>query len=158
MKKIVIAVMAIFAYALIADSAMAATVTGNLNVTTSVAASCRVTGTVGVAFAAYDPTDPAADPAGTGSFTFRCVKSTPYDLHIVRTNNMTGVPTPDLLAYTIYSDAGRTALWASSSVLPFDFTAGDNLPVTANIYGKIAALQNVAVGAYSETVTVTVTY
>ena len=62
------------------------------------------------------------------------------------------------LLYTIYSDAGRTALWASSSVAPFDFSAVDNAPVTANIYGKIAALQDVAVGAYSETVTVTVTY
>lgn len=159
MKKIVIAVMAIFAYVLIADSAMAAAASGTLDVTASVAASCNVTGTTNVAFGAYDPTSGVDNIAGAGSFSFRCVKDTPFQLDIARNDIMTSGA--NNLAYTLYSDAPRTVAWADG-VPAADpgglVTVPSNAIITRDIYGKIAALQDVPAGAYSETVTVNVTY
>lgn len=165
MKKIVIAVIAIFAYALIADSAMAATAINTLDVTASVAESCSVTSTVNVAFGAYDPMSGADNIAGAGSFNFRCVKgATPIQLHIVRTGNMTNGVDP--LAYTLYSDAARSIAWASAAAAPPNDSLDNPVPTTAVsngvktmlVLGKIVAGQDVGVGAYTETATVTVTY
>ena len=159
MKKILIAIMAIFAYVLIADSAMALSDTGTLDVTASVAASCRVTGTTDVAFGAYDPTDPVDNSAGAGDFSFRCVKDTAFTLDIARTGDMTDGT--DLLAYTLYSNGARTVAWANgvpSADPAGESPAASNAVKTRGVYGKIAALQDVQVGAYTETVTVTVTY
>ena len=161
MKKIVVAIIAILAYVFVADSAMAATAADVLNVTASVAASCRVTSTANVAFGAYDPTDPVDNSAGAGNFKFRCVTGTAFTMHIARTGNMTGVPVADLLAYTLYSDVGRTAPWANgvpAADPASESPAGSNAEKTRGVYGKIVALQDVAVGAYAETVTVTVTF
>src|SRR3990172_12975052 len=134
MKKIVVAIIAILAYVFVADSAMAATAADVLNVTASVAASCRVTSTANVAFGAYDPTDPVDSSAGAGNFKFRCVTGTAFTMHIARTGNMTGVPVADLLAYTLYSDAPRTVLWAIAAAAPpagIATPALNNLEVTA---------------------------
>lgn len=159
MKKIVMAIMAIFAYVFVADSAMALP-TMPLDVTASVVASCNVTSTANVAFGAYDPINTADNIVGAGTFTFRCVKNTGFQLHIARTGNMTDGT--DNLAYTLWSDALRTASpWASAAAAPpapIVTPSPSNAPVTANVYGRIAALQDVGVGAYIETVTATITY
>ena len=162
MKKVIMAVMAIFAYALIADSAIAATTTGTLDVTASVAASCTVISAANVPFGAYDPTAPYGGVglvAGPFAFTFRCVKSTNYKLHIARNNSMTSGA--DTLAYNLYTDAGTSSPWASTAPVGWDVAspALNNGVISKDIYGKILPYENAAVAAlYSETVTVTVTY
>ena len=157
--------MAIFAYVLIADSAMAASpATGTLPVTATVANSCTVTGTTAVAFGAYDPLNAADNIAGAGDFTFRCIKGTLFTMHITRNNIM--VNGANNLLYTIYSDSARTVAWASAAAAAPNDSAGNpvvspsvsNVAKTMGIFGKIAALQDVATGNYSETITVSVNY
>lgn len=66
----------------------------------------------------------------------------------------------DLLAYNLFTNAARTSIWG-------DGTGGTgtvtqrvfrNTPAIVTIYGRMAAGQNVRVGTYSETVTVTINW
>ena len=157
MKKVLIAVMAILAYAFVADSAMAATVTGTLDVTASVAASCRVTGTANVAFATpYDPTDPGVNDSGQGSFGFRCVRDTSYTLQITGNTGMVGSVTGHNLPYGLYSDVARGVDWAT---LTAPFVAVSNALDTRQIYGRILAGADVGADVlYTDNVTVNVNY
>ena len=156
MKKVLI-VLVTMVFVLATTSAFAATATQGLLVSANVAASCRITSVTDVTFLTpYDPTDPVPNDSGTGDFTFRCTRGTSYDLYIA------GLPREmtdgtDLLSYELYQDAARTSAWPSA--LPgVGGVSANNAPVTRNIYGRIAALQDVGVGAYSQTVTITVEY
>lgn len=63
------------------------------------------------------------------------------------------------LMYGIYTDAARTTVWgdgANGTVQKFGLGIGSVQPI--QMYGRIAAEQNSPVGAYSDTLTVTVTY
>ena len=152
---LILMAMAIVAFA---GTAMAATATGTLDVTASVASTCNVTSTTDVAFGSYDPTSGTDDTDGSGSFSFRCTKNNAFQLHIARTDNMNNGT--DNLAYVLYSDAGRTTAWAIAAAADpaGESPAGSNAVKTRDVYGKIPALQDVSAGAYTETVTVTVTY
>jgi len=136
-------------------SALADTDTGALDVTATVISTCRVASTSNIAFGDYDPTDPADNIAGTGYGRFRCTKSTSYGTYIDRTNTMTDGT--DNLTYELYSDAGRSSVYPSASV-GTPSSAASNAVIQADIFGKIAALQNVQAGSYTESVTFTVEY
>jgi spore coat protein U-like protein len=56
---------------------------------------------------------------------------------------------PDLLAYNIFVDAARTTVWISGVSVP----SGNTL--TVPFYGRIFPLQDVSVGAYTDTLVVT---
>ncbi|MBS0288665.1 MAG: spore coat protein U domain-containing protein [Proteobacteria bacterium] len=67
------------------------------------------------------------------------------------------------LNYNLYTSATYAQVWgdgSGSTVIVSDAYILSLLSVTRNytVYGKIPALQNVAVGAYSDTITVTVEY
>lgn len=136
-----------------AAAAMAATDTGTLDVTATVITACRVSSTDDVDFGNYDPTDPSDNTAGVGYGRFRCTKGTSYGTYIDRTNTMTDGT--DNLTYELYSDAGRSSVYPSSSAGTPD-TAASNAVIQADIYGTIGALQDVQAGSYAETVTFTV--
>jgi spore coat protein U-like protein len=66
----------------------------------------------------------------------------------------------ELLNYNLFTNAARTTIWG-------DGTAGTsrvsrnlrrNQPVNLTVYGRIPAGQDVRIGSYSETLTVTITY
>ena len=67
------------------------------------------------------------------------------------------------LAYNLYTNAARTAIWgngsAGTSVLNDGYLLG-LFTVTQNysVYGRVVAGQNVPPGAYSDTIVVTVNY
>ena len=67
---------------------------------------------------------------------------------------------PHSLAYNVYLDAARTIVWGdgsngTSAYGPVKPNPGTN---TVWIYGRIFARQNVTVGTYSDTLTVTIVY
>jgi spore coat protein U-like protein len=67
------------------------------------------------------------------------------------------------LRYQIYRDAARTQVWGDGTSSTFTVTDGYLLslvPVMRNYtaYGQLLALQQVAPGSYTDTVTVLVTY
>lgn len=68
------------------------------------------------------------------------------------------------MAYQVYMDAARTLVWGDGTG-GSSFNIGGYLlavlvPVTTNytVYGRITALQNVYAGAYTDTLTILVTY
>lgn len=66
------------------------------------------------------------------------------------------------LYYNIYSDAGHNTVWGDGTsgapILQVPLNGLLNFTSTATAYGRIPALQNVAVGSYADTLTITVTY
>lgn len=63
--------------------------------------------------------------------------------------------------YSIYSDASRTRNWAEGSTAPQlptgTLQAHESKPLRFTLYGRIPPLQNANVGAYHDTLAITVT-
>ncbi|MEK7314534.1 MAG: spore coat U domain-containing protein [Deltaproteobacteria bacterium] len=130
--------------------------TAPLTIRVNVIPSCSVTGTTAVSFGVYDPLNAVDNIAGAGNFTFNCGISTLYQLHIAGVRQMND-GLGNLIDYGLYTDAGRTSVWPSSTPsAETGVTAG--APVTRDVFGRIFAGQDVPIGAYLSTVTVTVTY
>jgi hypothetical protein len=73
-------------------------------------------------------------------------------------NGGTG-PTLSLIPYQIYKDAAGTAIWASGPTTTQPFTSDQQSTASFTAHSKIAAnVQGTAVGNYTDTVIVTVTY
>lgn len=164
--KLLVALLA--ASAGIAD---AATTTANLSVTATVSASCLVT-TGAVAFGAYTASSGSPTDA-TGAVNVTCTTGTTYSIALdagtypsspgdASARRMSD-GSSHYLAYSLYLDSGRTTLWGDgsngTSVNPTSgsFT-GDGSAQGRTVYGRVPANQYVTPGAYSDTVTATVTY
>lgn len=154
-----------------AGSADAATTTANLSVTATVSASCSVT-TSAVAFGAYTASSGSANDA-SGAVTVTCTSGTTYSVALdagaypstagdASTRRMSD-GSSHYLSYSLYLDSGRTTLWGDgangTSVNPASGTfTGDGSAQGRTVYGRVPANQYVTPGAYSDTVTATVTY
>ncbi|HXS20313.1 MAG TPA: spore coat protein U domain-containing protein, partial [Steroidobacteraceae bacterium] len=78
--------------------------------------------------------------AGSGTLTSRVMKSGGSQLD-----------------YNLYTNSTHTTIWGDGTSGTVKVSA-TSLGATYTVYGLIPALQNVPVGSYSDTVTVTVTY
>ena len=146
-------------------AATAATASGTLTVTASVASVCLIAnGTL--AFGSYDPTSGAA-LNGSTTVTLTCTLGTPYQIGLdagagagatVTLRKLTsGANTLD---YRLFRDASRTLNWGNT---PGTDTLGgtsssSSLTNTITIYGQIPASAAVPTGSYSDSVAITVTY
>ena len=126
------------------------------------AANCTIS-TTSTAFGTYNvfaegPTD------STGTIVIRCVGGKDIALSINRGSSNTFerrmVNGTEELRYNLFLDAARTVVWG-------DGTSGtqvrvedppNNTEVPLTIYGRIPGGQDVASGAYVDTVTVTINY
>ncbi len=66
-----------------------------------------------------------------------------------------------IMNYNLYRDSGRTQVWGQTSGVDtssLSITVSNNSSASGTfvIYGRIPALQNVPVGAYSDTVQITI--
>jgi spore coat protein U-like protein len=128
---------------------------------------CSFNSTVGVSFGAYRFFD-ATPTDSTGSITYTCLlQFSPITIHLSKGSAPTYVPRQmrqgtDTLDYNLYLDASRVSIWG-------DGTGGSSrygpisppllgAPVTVTIYGRIPASQNVRIGSYTDTVTVTINF
>lgn len=131
-------------------------------------AACRVA-TTGIDFGVYDvfvtvPLD------STGTVTVSCDQNPPTDVTVAigpsassggfRPRAMRNALTPDRLNYNLFTNASMSSVWGdgtsgTSTVLLFK--VNKNRPQTATIYGRIPPGQNVSVGTYADTLTVTIT-
>ncbi len=134
--------------------ARAQSATGNLTVSATVAASCRITSIGNINFGAYDPLSATPNDA-EGNVVFRCVKGTSYKTFITGDRAMAGGSDP--LNFQIYSDAGRSAVFPGDNT-GNSTTAPSLNPVTQSIYGRISPEQDVTPGNYSATLVATVEY
>lgn len=147
------------------ESARAATATSTFGVTATVQAKCRISA-VALAFGSYDPTS-ATPLDATSTITVRCNKNKAYDIGLnagtfsgatVTTRKMSG-PDAAGLAYALTQDSGYATNWGETVGTDTKNVAsatGSNQDHT--VYGRIAIEQFVVDGAYSDTITATITY
>jgi spore coat protein U-like protein len=139
--------------------------TATLNVSANVKTNCTIA-TDPVNFGNYDATTGAAvDQAGAIRIT--CTKGTPSTISLgpggnsqAGQRNMSGGTPAGLLKYELYSDAGRTQVWADTAGKIFTApSAPDNLEHAFPVYGRILSGQTtVSQGGYSDTVLATVNF
>lgn len=140
---------------------MAATATATMGVTSTVQATCLISATP-LAFGTY--TGAQVDSTGTVSVT--CTNTTPYNVGLnvglatgatVTTRKMTG-PSGALLNYALYSDTGRTTNWGNTVSTDTVAGTGNAASQALTVYGRETAAQYVTPGAYTDTITATITY
>jgi spore coat protein U-like protein len=154
--------------------AHALTQTANLAVSASVAANCTIS-TAAVAFGAYDPVVANALTAltGTGSVTIACTKNSGPTITLGLGAQPAGSTRQmangaERLVYELYQPpttvpgvacGALTQIWGTAGVAIFTPTVpASKAARTYNVCGSVAASQDVAVGAYADTVVATVSF
>ena len=141
----------------------AATATASSTISATVQATCLISAT-SLGFGTY--TGVLLETTSTISIT--CTNTTPYTIGLnaglgvtptatVTTRHMTG-PAAANLNYGLYSDAGRANNWGLTPGTDTVAGTGNGAAQPLTLYGRVAAAQFVAPGAYTDTVTATVTY
>ena len=154
-----------------ANEADAQTATSTFTVTASVAANCTIS-TVGITFGAYDPVVAnAATPVdANGSVTVACTNGAVTTIGMDQGTFPSGTSTAaapdrqmssgtDNMSYALYQDAAHTTIWADiGTPSAVAYTSVGFAPTTIDIFGQIPAGQDLSVGAYSDTVTATISF
>ncbi len=144
-------------------ASQAATTTATFTVTADVQTTCNITAQ-NLNFGAYT----GVQLDSTTTLTVTCSNGVPWTIGLnagtspgatVSTRKMTG-PGADLLPYNLYEDAGHTINWdntGGAGVLS-GTGAGSGTPQPETVYGRIPAGAFVGPGAYSDTITATLTF
>lgn len=155
---------------LVAPATFAADATGNLPVSATIAASCRVNSGA-LNFNTYDPSGVNASTPlqRSGSFRVTCTNTTPGTVKLSQGNNPAGGSSdasplrrmegdPGIyLRYDLYQDASYNTAWGNTAGSGKAIT-GTGSQNTITVYGRVLAGQLVPPGTYSDTITVTVTF
>jgi spore coat protein U-like protein len=133
-----------------------------MQVSAIIAPACTI-GAGTLAFGGYDPIGVnAATPLDAqGTFQVACTRNTVYAVGLGPGSFASGATRQmasgaQRLAYELYSDPGRTAVWSGASAVPG--TAPSISPVTLTVYGRIPGGQGVVPGAYADTVQSTINF
>ncbi len=130
-------------------------------VTATVQSSCTISITP-MAFGIYTGTA----IVGTATTTLTCTNTTPYTVTLstglgsgatVMSRSMIGVG-GSALNYSLFRDAARTLNWGLTAGTDAVSGTGTGAGQLVTIYGQIPGGQGVAPGAYSDTITATITY
>ena len=170
MKKNMIVSGVIAAGLLVAGTASAATATTTFQVTANVLAKCLIDSASNLDFGDYTAT--GGDKSATSSIVLRCSKAAAYNLGLSAGTTAGGTIAQrlmqgpvDTLQYNLYQEAAHTTIWGDTigTNTVTGTGAGIGLPfaITHTVYGLLpdnATNQNAGVGAYSDTITATVTY
>jgi len=139
---------------------VAANATSTMANTATLDATCQIS-TTPLAFSTY--TGSQTDATATLSVT--CTNTTPYNVGLdagltagatvtTRAMSITGASLP----YSLFQDAGRTVNWGNTVGTDTVAGTGTGNAQTLTVYGRVAAGQLVTPGAYTDTITATVTY
>jgi len=164
MKRSVKNIILTVALTLVSSSVFAQSVstTNTDNVTAAVVGSCRWITPLNMAFGNYDPFAVAATTA-SATIQFKCVKRTNAgDVYKIWFSTTAGnmVSGADNLAYTLTDTASAALPTTALTAVTVAGTAGIGGAAGYNftVNGSVAAGQDVGVGAYVDTVVVTVEY
>lgn len=156
---------------LLATPAFAQTATGTLTVQSSVTNNCRITAAT-LNFGAYDPVvaHAATDLLGSQALSLFCTKgvnATSIDMDLGANALVTQrrmASGAERLNYNLFRDAARTLNWGTgvNGVDP-DVSTSKNTPLVAGgaaivVYGTVPQNQDVAAGAYADSVTITINF
>ena len=108
----------------------------------------------------------AANVDQISTLQVQCTNTTPYNIGFdkgangiaVTARKMKGGPTNELLSYSIYSDAGRVTNWGNTVGTDTVSSIGNGAAQSFTAYGRIPVQTTPTPGAYTDTITVTVTY
>jgi spore coat protein U-like protein len=148
------------------QAASAATTTTTFTVTATVLASCNLGSVATLPFGLYDPTSGSNADATTG-IAVTCTIGTPYNVGLsggtttggtVAQRKMQGLTVANKLNYNLYRDAARTQVWGETILNDTVVGLGTGFSQTHTVYGRITAGSAASIDAYSDTITVTVTY
>jgi spore coat protein U domain-containing protein, fimbrial subunit CupE1/2/3/6 len=176
MRKVLIAILSGAALLTAAGVASAAsTATSTFNVTATVLKNCLVT-SPDLAFGNYTPGSGTA-LTGNTTISVRCTKTTPYtvSLNVGAAANVTAgsaytqrllVNGANTLQYNLFSNAGMTTIFGDGTGTTGTIAGTGNGVAAASaqsvtVYGQLpdsATNQNSPPGAYTDQITVTVTY
>lgn len=125
---------------------------------TASGATCTVS-TTGVAFGSYDPF--AAQPLDSvGSISVHCDTTSSYTASLSpgsgNFSNRLLQNGTHTLGYNLYTDTTHITIWGDGSSATSTQSGTSDTPLS--VYGRIRAGQNAYVGAYSDTIVVTVTF
>ncbi|MDD5480934.1 spore coat U domain-containing protein [Rhodoferax sp.] len=150
----------------LAQAGYAATATGLMTVTATVAASC-VVGTSTLAFAsATSAAIAAGNVDATGTIAVNCTSGSGYTVSL-GAGTGTGATTASrkmtagtqLLSYTVYTTEARTTVWGDNTTGSGSVAGiGTGASQSITAYGRIFAGQVVSAATYADTLNVTVTY
>lgn len=155
---------AISAGLFVSSAAMSATSTTTFGVHATVEAACNVSASE-LVFGNFSALGGARD--ATGFLLITCSNSTPYDIGLdagdgtgatVSDRLMTHSDGSSTLAYSLYSDPGRTSNWGETVDVDTVADVGTGMGRPHTIYGRVPDPSLAMVGAFTDTVTVTVTY
>jgi spore coat protein U-like protein len=141
------------------SQAAAATATTTFSVTASVVTTCAVTAT-DLNFGNYS----GVQLDGAATLAATCSTGAPYTIGLsagkgagatVNSRKMTG-PAASLLNYSLFRDAARSSNWGNVTDTQSGTGNGAAQPFT--VFGRIPASQFAQPGAYSDTITVTLTF
>ena len=148
--------------------AQAASAANTFQVQATLTSACTVSGATLNFGASIDPLATATPLDATSTLSVVCTNTTPYTVALNAGSNAGGASNfgaramksgSNLLGYQLYSDTGRSTVWgdgtASSST---SAGTGSGSTQTLTIYGRLPSLANAIPGAYTDTVTVTVSY
>jgi spore coat protein U-like protein len=139
----------------------AATTQGTFTVTATVNAACTIT-TNNLAFGSYT----GVQLDGTTNLLATCSTGTGYDIGLnagtfsganVLTRRMTG-PDATGLGYSLFQDPTRQTNWGNTVNTDTVHDTGNGAAQTHTVYGRIPAGEFVTAGAYTDTITVTLTF
>lgn len=153
----------LIALALSLHPANAAQTTTSFQVTATVGSACTVAAG-DLAFGSYNPLSSSPTDATT-TVTVQCTLLSAYTIGLnagsgssatVATRKMT--KGADTLNYSLFQNAAHTLLWGETIGTDTVAGVGNGLAVPTTVYGEIPALQSVNVGAYADTILVSVNY
>ena len=152
--------------AVVATPALAATATNTMPVSVNVINSCTVSATP-MSFGAPTAIGVSAIDS-TSTISLVCTNGATYNVALDNGLNATtgqrymsnGATTPTKVPYGIFTDVARGSAWGSTSgVNTVAGSAGTSGSVVLTAYGRIpSSAPSVGAGAYTDTVTVTVSF
>jgi len=147
-----------------ASPAWALTATTTFNVTGSVVGVCMVS-VPALSFGATIPAIISSNIDASMNMTVTCASGIPYSLALSAGGGSGAsfaarklTSGANTMEYSLYTDTGRTTVWGdgTSGSITVNST-GTGAAQTIPVYGRITP-QTVVVGAYTDTITVTMTY
>lgn len=154
----------------VSGNVFAGTASSNMAVSATVANNCTIS-TTALAFGAYDPivANASATLDGAGAVSVTCTSGAAAAITLGQGANadagsndaaplrrMSDGAT-SFLSYSLFSNSGRTAVWGNDTTVDVE-TTGTGAPDSKEVFGRVAAAQNVPAGSYADTVVATVTF
>jgi len=152
------------------SAAFAGSASTTFTVSGTVIKNCTISA-ANIAFGNYDPlVANAVTPLDLSStVTVACTKGTIATVGLDAGQNAafatgttramtSGGGSPTYLSYEIFKDAGHTTVWGNAGAALVNYTAASKASVALTDYGRILAGEDQPVGAYSDTVTATITF